>query len=348
MNIINSTFDQSVSKKISLRNELPSDVKRQILDLYKPNGIRSAFLYLLIFSLIVTYIYVAVHADSVWITLFAIILIASQQHALYILNHDASHFSLFKDKSKNIYTATILSNYVMFHHPEAWSFTQWRRIHMLHHKHLFTQDDPNYVGREMRGDTASSPSLVKIILKTLEGVKDCFLDLFFNKVSYINSKGKIYKNHRKHFGHLFYSFEDDQEMENERKLSLMFYILSFSIITYLSLWEVFLVYWILPMYTIYPLILRFHDITEHYWEEKSTQVEINTRSRKDGLLTKLLISPLPRGYHCEHHIFPSIPVTKLPLVNRYMKEHTSLHTEEQGIWGLMKEINTRKKNDITM
>jgi fatty acid desaturase len=87
------------------------------------------------------------YADSVWVTLFAIVLIAGRQHSLYILNHDASHYGLFRSKRINKIVGSLLSNMTMFHHPEAWSFVQWRRVHILHHRYVLSEGDLNYVGR---------------------------------------------------------------------------------------------------------------------------------------------------------------------------------------------------------
>ena len=89
------------------------------------------------------------------VVLAVIVFIAGRQHSLYILNHDASHNLLFKSPSTNKWVATIFSNLVMFHHPEAWSFVQWKRIHMRHHLYLFTNRDPNYIGRQIQGDTTT-------------------------------------------------------------------------------------------------------------------------------------------------------------------------------------------------
>ena len=101
----------------------------------------SLLLYLKTYAAIFLAMYLGLGFNYPLWSLLVIIFIAGRQHTLYILNHDASHYALFANKALNKLVATLFSNLVMFHHPEAWSFIQWRHVHLKHHSHLFTPDD---------------------------------------------------------------------------------------------------------------------------------------------------------------------------------------------------------------
>lgn len=91
---------------------------------------KSVILYVKVYTAIFSAIIIGLYVQNPMVMLLTVIFIAVRQHSLYILSHDASHYSLFKSRRVNKMVATIFSNLVMFHHPEAWSFIQWRRVHL--------------------------------------------------------------------------------------------------------------------------------------------------------------------------------------------------------------------------
>ncbi len=322
-----------------LRKRVSDSNKPLIAQLSKPKALRSIGLYAVVYLAIAGLIGAGIYIDTWWFTALVVVLIAGRQHSLYIINHDASHYALFEDKSLNQSVATVLSNLVMFHHPEAWSFVQWRRVHMLHHKYLFTELDPNYVGRKNKGDTLASPSLAKLAYKVVSGGLLNIRDLIVGRQDHVSDKGgEISSGKYTHLLGLFKPYQDDAEMEIERRLKLGFFAVALLLITALGVWSEFLVYWILPMYTIYPMILRFHDLTEHRWEKPTEALQINTRTRHDGWLFKLFFSALPRGYHSEHHIYPRVGVVDLALVNQLLVKDHLLSPPAGGVSVLFGEL----------
>lgn len=295
--------------------------REQIKVLEQPCVTRSILLYLKTYAAVLLAIYLGLFFNNAFIAVLVIFFIAGRQHSLYILNHDASHYSLFPNKKMNKLVATLFSNLVMFHHPEAWSFIQWRRVHLKHHSHLFTEQDPNYAGRKRVGDTEYRYSLRQLLGKCLLAIPQTFKLLLIGKQDLVMNKGNLYQRASiYHFAALFTSYSDDREMEVERCLKLGFFILALIMIHFFNLWYPFLVYWMVPMYTVYPMILKFHDLTEHYWESKSNCLYENTQSVSRSFWKKVIISFLPRGYHREHHMYPRVPVVYLPKVHKLINE----------------------------
>ena len=289
--------------------------------LEQTSTLRSIILYLKTYAAVFLAIYLGLVLNNPVFSALVIIFIAGRQHSLYILNHDASHYSLFASKKINKLVATLFSNLVMFHHPEAWSFIQWGRVHLKHHGHLFTEHDPNDEGRKLAGDTEYRYSIRQLLGKCLLAVPQTIKFLFIGKQDLVTNKGNHYQRASiNHFAALFRSYADDDEMEFECYVKLGFFTLALIAIHIFNLWYPFLLYWILPMYTVYPMILKFHDLTEHYWEQKSNCLYENTQSVSRSYWEKIIISFLPRGYHREHHMFPRVPVIHLPKVNKLINE----------------------------
>lgn len=321
-----------------IRSQLSQENLGRIRELGKVRQWRNGFLYVQVFAAILMAMYLESAMLHPLATVVAIIFIAGRQHSLYILNHDASHYSLFHSRRVDKFVGTVFSNLVMFHHPEAWSFVQWRRIHMFHHQYLFTEGDPNYVGRQMRGDTQRNYTPLQLLRHCIKTGLSSFTQLFLARQDYVLPKGKeAIKGKYNHLWTLFMPFHNDPEMETERWIKLVFFAISLAIIAYFDLWRQFLLLWIVPMYTVYPMILTFMDLTEHRWTEGESNLNLNTRSVKPGLLGKLLISSLPRGLHREHHVYPNIVAADLPKLSEYLRE-TKLAPPLRGVSALFKEL----------
>jgi fatty acid desaturase len=68
----------------------------------------------------------------------------------------------------------------------------------------------------------------------------------------------------------------------------------------------FLLFWVLPIITISPILLRWHGFGEHIRENALTTPE-NTLTHKLGWITTLFLYPIHSSYHLEHHLYPQIP-----------------------------------------
>ena len=333
--------DAPVLNQKTVRVLLSESSWTKIIDLGRPRPWRSSFLYLQVYVAILTVMLLEYYVHNVFFTLLAIVFIAGRQHSLYILNHDASHYSLYATPQVNKVIASIFSNLVMFHHPEAWSFVQWRRVHVFHHMHLFTDGDPNYVGRRMRGDVEREYAPGKLFITCIKNGLLTIIQFFIGRQDYVPVKGTTaLKGQHNHLQALFCRFRDDSEMETERRIKWLFFTMMLSVIAYCELWRPFLLLWLLPMYTVYPMILSFMDLTEHRWTEEGENLNQNTRSVRLGTMIKIWISTLPRGLHREHHIYPRVIAADLPRLSAILNQDALLSHTKNGI-GLLRELTER-------
>jgi len=303
-----------------LRRCISHETRKELSNLAVPRPWRSWILYLNVYLAIATAMIIEAWAQRWFVTLIVIVFIAGRQHSLYILNHDASHYGLYKSRQTNKAVGMLLSNLVMFHHPEAWSFVQWRRVHMLHHAYVFTAKDANYVGRKMQGNTSTPVTVGKLIVSCVKAGLLSSWQLLVSKQDYVAPKERIAeKGKLNHFCALILPFLNDTEMEFERRIKIFFFVSAFCFVYYFDLWRPFLLLWILPMYTIYPMILTFMDLTEHRWTVASRNVEDNARSVRVGLIARTLLSHLPRGLHLEHHLYPNVVAVDLPKLSNLLQ-----------------------------
>ncbi|MDP9530560.1 fatty acid desaturase family protein [Pseudomonas protegens] len=320
-------FNGNRSRFNNLRQRLSEQAKREIMALSVPRPWRGLGLYLVVYLGIASAMLFESWAKNFVVTILLIFFIAGRQHSLYVLNHDASHYGLHTSRLANKILATWLSNLVMFHHSEAWSFIQWRRVHMLHHGHLFTKNDPNHVGRRLQGDTLQPLSASGLLLRCLKAGLLSPVQFFRARQDYVGPKmTEAEKCRFNHFMTLFQHYPGDPEMNRERWLKLFFFILTLSLIAHFDLWRPFLLLWILPMYTIYPMILTYYDLSEHRWTVDSTILNENTRSVRFGLFGRILFGFLPRGLHLEHHIFPRVIAFDLPELSRILEREGVIDT----------------------
>ena len=67
----------------------------------------------------------------------AVMVIATQQHALFILSHEAAHYRLFEHRGLNDLIGRFCAA------APGLSMCTYRVIHRLHHNHLYGAQDPD-------------------------------------------------------------------------------------------------------------------------------------------------------------------------------------------------------------
>ncbi|HKQ70358.1 MAG TPA: fatty acid desaturase, partial [Polyangiaceae bacterium] len=257
-------------------------------------------------------------------------------------NHDASHRGLFRSPALNKGVATVLSVWPMMHHPEAWSFVQWRRVHILHHRYLFTARDPNYVGRERRGDTVRAFTLGRLAFACVRAAMTSPLEFFVGRQDAVDAAlRECAKGQLGHLRALFLPFSGDPEMERERRAKWVAFAVAVGLVVRTNLWQEALIYWMVPMYTVYPMILTFMDLTEHAWAEKGSDLNRIARSTMLGWAANVVVGNLPRTLHREHHAFPGVCATDLLSLSRLLDSAGVAPEPLRGISGLLRDVCAR-------
>ena len=258
-------------------------------------------------------------------TLFAIIIVATHLNMLELLAHDQTHWlglrGRFGDSIANVLTA----------YPIGLTVEEYARVHLSHHRYYFTGEDPDFLRKTGPEWTFPMPwvRFAKLILFDLCGVS--FIRIL---------KGKRFKNksvyQRTHASPVW--------------LRPAYYLTILGVVAYFNAWQIFVLYWLVPLVTVLPLIVRLGAVTEHvYGMPKATIVD----SSPLIILRwweKLLLPNLNFTLHAYHHFYPSVSFSNLPKVHEIFMREGLVNAENvfHGYWSYLRYLQTSvKKSSVT-
>jgi len=314
-----SVTPPSTSSRDSDRDRLDLGIDRELLlQLSRPIPGRLLFHTLVEWALIVGTITLACWANNVWISLAAIVFIATRQHALLIMMHEFSHrqFSrtrpVLNDAIGDFLTAL----------PLLISIHGFRAEHLLHHRAPSTDADPNWVS-SVRRSRFQFP-------RSRAGMMGLLCLYCLGVYTPQELKGLL--------------FEGGMAIGLPRGAKLRqvgFWLSVLAACWAFNLWVIVALYWFLPMVTVLMAVVFFREVAEHHGMPKRGLEA--TRSVIGGPVESFLIAPYSVGFHAEHHLYPSVPFCRLPQLHcvlsgrtRY-KEHAVV---TRGYFtGLLRELS---------
>jgi fatty acid desaturase len=209
--------------------------------------------------------------DSLAVYASATIVIASRQHALGVIAHEAIHWP--KDGLRKV--AVVTMKYLCAW-PILMHFDAFREIHLAHHRHLNSASDPDFV-RNQPQDFYAADSLWGMLRYALG------LNRRREKSQKPDSSGIL-------------------------RMSLSMAMYWCAIIAFMYIYgymQLFLLYWVLPLFTWFIFFVRLRGIFEHTGiERQATQL---TRSIRGNFLSNFLFLPHAIGMHGEHHRNARLP-----------------------------------------
>ena len=266
--------------------------------------------------------------------LAALVFIGARQHALLVLGHDASHYSLLGRRWLNDAVADLFLFW-----PTFMSVGVFRYFHRDHHRYLGTEKDknrelwrthtPEGVVRPEWVYPKSTRSLLGLLalkmcagrgaLWILKGVLSMFARPEFRNDSWRYVAGRS----------LFYGC------------------------TGLALWHFqlgteFLLYWVVPFCTWHIGVEYIRLICEHSAVPVTRSPYNLTRTTIPRAWERWLILPRHIGYHHEHHWYPSVPFYRLPELHALLATQTTFsryaHTSRSVVKSL-RECTTAFSRD---
>ncbi len=224
---------------------------------------------------------------SIFILPLLLILVASRQNALNVQVHEASHYSLFQNKKINDYISNLLCGYWIFY-----STSEYRNTHNKHHLYLNTSNDPDYT---LQFNNFSKKSIIIGFLYDALGLTALNRGKTLVKSFDIDFLGKIFFN--------------------------LILILIMSIGTnVLNGFLLYLIFWAIPLFCIFPCIIRLRINAEHAKDQNLMEVKNDSfisRSSVGNLFERLLLGS-QMEYHFEHHLFPMIPYINLIKIHKHL------------------------------
>ena len=259
---------------------------------------------------------------SLWLVP-VVIAVAVQQHALFILAHEAAHYRLFRARRLNDAVGRAIGM------ASGISMCTYRVIHRLHHNNLYTEEDPDTAihGGYPRGVAY----LWRKLLQDLAGLNAWKTFAYFFGAPAIN----------RDTSRAMRPLDDTaaslrESARRDRWLVVAVQALAPVVALALGGWTglaKYAVLWLLPLVTVLQVILRLRAIAEHgAVTDLSSPLTAARCNRTTGSvanwLGRALLFPHHVNYHLEHHLYPAVPHYRLPALHRLLRERGVLEGAE--------------------
>jgi fatty acid desaturase len=270
--------------------------------------------------IIILMIAMAININEIWMSVLAIIIIATRFNILALLVHEQVHSLGFRGKYGDLIVSLLAA------YPIGLTVAGYAQVHLSHHKYFFTENDPDYLRKSGVDWTfpMSYARLAKLFLSDILGLS--FLKLL---------KGKRLEN------------ADVFKRPNPSPVWVRpaYYLVIAALLTYTQMWHIFLLYWALPLLTVFTVIVRLGAITEHVYNLPGASVIDSSPLILLRWWEKLLLPNLNFTLHSYHHFYPSIAYCNLPKVHEIF-QHEKLVNEKNvfhGYWAYLKYLQSRRK-----
>jgi fatty acid desaturase len=250
----------------------------------------------------------AIYIDQWWASILAIVVVATRQNVLALLLHEQTHMLAIKgrlgDPIVNIFCA-----YPMV----IASVEGYSAGHLAHHRDYSSSLDPDFARKS--GDDWQFPKSKLALLKLF--VSDLFMGNTWKLIKKTNAKPVA-------------GIPITRRFPTPKFVRPVFLLGLIAALTYVGGWLYFLLYWMLPLLTIMPVIMRWGAICEHEYNVYDVAVTSTTPIIFQSWWEKLLIPNLNFGLHPYHHFFPGVSFTNLPKVHDiFVREGL---VREQGVF----------------
>ncbi|MFZ4404097.1 MAG: fatty acid desaturase family protein [Pseudobdellovibrionaceae bacterium] len=266
------------------------------------------------------------------IYLLCILFIASRQHALALLVHDAAHFRISKNKHLNDFFSNTLASFPCLIGTHA-----YRLHHLQHHQYLNTDNDPDWARKiHLKEWQFPMPAKSLFLLLTKQ--------IFVGGYDWIRLVTSMFLSH--------WRLKNNDPRKKEALLLLGFVGICITIALAFNFTTQLFLFWFVPLLTVFPMLQRFRSITEHFAADKDFILN-QTRNTDSHWLERIFLSPHSTNRHLLHHLFPSVPhynleklhknllSTDLIYANNQHLNSTYLWPSKNSVW---KDLTTRTKS----
>ena len=212
-----------------------------------------------------------------YIVVFGVLIIGNRQHALAILGHDGTHYTLSRNAALNDF----LTNLFCFW-PLGLTVSGYRALHYAHHKNTGTEHDPELGHKRLRAPQWDLPATPRTVLRYAS------MDLIgYSLADYI----------------IIVRFSKPQARREYLPLAL-FHIIAVSLLLGLGGWQAAAV-WYVSLVTSFMMFFRLRLWLEHQGTDDTQRLALTWWQGA-------ILSPHNAWHHWEHHKYPTIPYHKLP------------------------------------
>lgn len=244
----------------------------------------------------------------------AVIVIGGRQLALAVAMHEGAHGTLFRTRWLNETGVDWLCA------RPVWSdVARYRTHHLGHHAHTGTERDPD-LGLAL-AEPMSRGSLARKLLRDISGLSGLrrivgLLAIDAELLRY-DVGGSPRRAPRRSAGY------------HLRRLAANLWrpVLANAVIfavLYASGHAWVYTVWVVAYLTMFSLVLRVRSLAEHACTARTDDQLLNTRTTRANLLARIAFAPLHVNYHLEHHLLPTVPWWRLPVLHRTLAARGAL------------------------
>lgn len=231
--------------------------------------------------------------NNLAIFILSIFVVGNRQHALGLLGHDGTHYTLSYNRKLNDFLTNLFAWW-----PIGLTMSGYRDLHNMHHKYVGTPNDPEVIYKHLKAEQWNLPSKPSDVLKLAAkdmvgfGVNDYLTILKYAKP--VTNKALI-------------------------PLALLHAaFIGSSILA--GLWQLPLV-WYGAMFTAFPMYFRLRLWLEHQGTDYVQRLQL---SKIEGAI----LAPHLAWYHWEHHACPTVPYIRLPEVRALLSDEPVINLKQ--------------------
>lgn len=260
---------------------------------------------------------------------FSWFVMSGRHLALAILMHDAAHGLLLRNKVWNDRIGQWLTAY-----PTMADMLPYRRAHFQHHRHTWTEQDPDL-------------GLAKALPVTRASFKRKLIRDLSGQTAYARHRSIVryaagldpsgFGIEGKSFGTVLRTY-----VANQRGF-LITQALLLGALTAAGIPAAYLLVWWLPSWTGYSVVLRVRSIAEHACVSDTRDPLRNTRTTLAPGWLRFFVAPHHVNYHLEHHLFMTVPHYNLPWAHRLLRAAGKLDHAEiaPGYLGVLRMATSK-------
>lgn len=280
------------------KSELSAQARQELAALAGRRPVQFLLQVMLAWAVIFGIISWAVWVDSLWATLVAIFIVATRQNILGLLVHEQAHCLGFR-----AWPGDLIVNLVAAYPLLILTVEGYAQVHLSHHKNYFTDKDPDFLRKS--GDEWNFPMSARrfgrILIRDLLGLN--LIGLIRGKK--MEGAAPVFKRPKPTPGWV----------------RMVYFAIAAAVFTLTGTWDLFLVYWVVPLLTVFQIIVRWGAVCEHQYNRPSASVAETSPIIVLKWWEKLLLPNLNFTLHPYHHYFPGIPFSNLPRAHEiYLRE----------------------------
>jgi fatty acid desaturase len=255
----------------------------QVRELSATNGLRVIGLLALDYLVILVVVALCVHFKSYFAYAIALPVLGGRYVALGIAMHDAVHYRLFKNRRVNDFVGSVLVGA-----PILMSMRDYRAVHLDHHRYLGSDRDPELPMRKAFASPRDRRALVVFSLLGIAGV------------SFMATMNRAW-----------------------RRWASLAVLPAVAVLDWAvpSVGRPLIFCWLVPIF----VWAHGANILRAYWEhfpvvsQAPLSAEERAYTARNVIVSWVkhhLVMPHNIGYHLDHHLFPSVPMFRLPDLHR--------------------------------